>query len=224
MSAHGGTTPPPVEHQGVNVHGDGIEELQTKLALLQQIQELQAAIGYTPPATPHPRSAIPQNIKVPEVRYTMSLSEFRTYSKDCLDYKTLTGYTDNQIVLQMRLHMDSDLKQSIVDTNYILWRNNTEAIVKLWTKSVTVLYTGKHFTIWPKQGMKPYGNLQLDFVAVQLIVCFSAHMTTTTIWLTTTSSIIYAVEFLIRTCNKNYEETSKWLAPVNYHSNMRTQE
>ena len=54
----------------------------------------------------------------------MSLSEFCTYSKDRLNYKTLTGYTDNQIVLQMRLHMGSDLKQSI-DTNYILWRNNT---------------------------------------------------------------------------------------------------
>ena len=124
MSAHGGTTPPPVEQQGINVYGDGIQELQTKLALLQQIQELQAAIGYTPPATSHPRSAIPQNIKVPEGRYTMSLSEFLTYSKGCLDYKNLSGYTDNQIVLQMRIHMDSDLKQSI-DTNYILWGNTT---------------------------------------------------------------------------------------------------
>ena len=71
MSVHGGTTPPPVEQQDINVHGKGIQELQTKLALLQQIQELQAANGYTPPATPHPRSAIPQNIKVPEGRYSI---------------------------------------------------------------------------------------------------------------------------------------------------------
>ena len=126
MSVQDVDAPPLPEQRDGQMQGDSVEELRTKLALLTQIAQLQTAVGYTPPAVaaPHPRSAIPQNIKVPEGRYNMALSEFRTYSKDCLDYKTLTGYTDNQIVLQMRLNMDGDLEQSI-DTNYISWGNNT---------------------------------------------------------------------------------------------------
>ena len=58
-----------------------------------------------------------RQVKVPEGHYNMSLSEFRTYRKDCLDYRTLTGYTNKQIVLQMRLNMDQDLKRAI-DTNF----------------------------------------------------------------------------------------------------------
>ena len=44
-----------------------------------------------------------RQVKVPDGHYNMNLSEYRTYCKDCRDYKTLTNYTDNQVVLQMRL-------------------------------------------------------------------------------------------------------------------------
>ena len=47
----------------------------------------------------------------------MSLAKFRTYRKDCLDYKKLTKYNDEQIAIQIRLSMDVDLKRAI-DTNY----------------------------------------------------------------------------------------------------------
>ena len=94
-------------------------ELREKVQLLQQIQALQNAVGMPPG-----HATVPKNVKVPEGRYSMSLSEYRTYSKDCVDYKTLTGLQDNQIVLQMRLNMDSDLKQAI-DTNYPNWRTST---------------------------------------------------------------------------------------------------
>ena len=47
----------------------------------------------------------------------MNPGEFRTYRKDFLDYKKLTQFTNEQVVLQMRLNMDSDLKRAI-DINY----------------------------------------------------------------------------------------------------------
>ena len=47
----------------------------------------------------------------------MSPSDYHTYRKDVLTYQILTQYSDRQIVLQMRLHMDIDLKRSI-DTNF----------------------------------------------------------------------------------------------------------
>ena len=94
-------------------------ELREKVQLLEQIRALQNAVGMPPG-----QATVPKNVKVPEGRYSMSLSEYRTYSKDCVDYKTLTGLQDNQIVLQMRLNMDSDLKQAI-DTNYPNWRTST---------------------------------------------------------------------------------------------------
>ena len=113
---------PPEEDPPLNDDGAGVvlpaEEnaeliaLREKVQLLQQIQTLQNAVGM-----PHQGHAtVPKNVKVPEGRYTMSLSEYRTYSKDCVDYKTLTGLNDNQIVLQMRLNMDNDLKLAM-DTN-----------------------------------------------------------------------------------------------------------
>ncbi len=101
-----------------------VRALREKLALLQQIQQLQGQVGLTPAPQQTHHTAVPKNVKVPEGRYTMSLSEFRTYSRDCIDYKTLTGYTDNQIVLQLRLSMDGDLKQAI-DTNYPNWNTFT---------------------------------------------------------------------------------------------------
>ena len=44
----------------------------------------------------------------------MHLGEFRTYRKDCLDYKKFTQFTsDEQVVSQTWLNMDSDLKPAI---------------------------------------------------------------------------------------------------------------
>ena len=78
-----------------------------------------------PHSEPVTDTLIVRNVKVPEGRYTMSLAEFRTYRKDCLDYKKLTKYSDEQIVIQMRLSMDTDLKRAI-DTNYgESWNNSS---------------------------------------------------------------------------------------------------
>ena len=112
----------PVENGG-NANDDDLAQLRERVQLLQQIQSLQLAIA-TPNVQNVQNATVPKNVKVPEGRYNMSLSEYRTYSKDCIDYKTLTGYRDDQIVLQMRLNMDSDLKQAI-DTNYPMWRSST---------------------------------------------------------------------------------------------------
>ena len=63
----------------------------------------------------------------------MSAHEFRTYKKDCTDFKKLTGYSDEQTVLQMRIHMDAALKQA-VDANYLdTWDTSTvkEALEKI---------------------------------------------------------------------------------------------
>ena len=47
----------------------------------------------------------------------MNPGEFRTYRKDYLDHKKFTQFTNEQVVLQTRLNMDSDLKHAI-DINY----------------------------------------------------------------------------------------------------------
>ena len=59
-----------------------------------------------------------KHVKVPEGHYHVNPNEFRTYRKDSVDYKKLTQYTDEQVVLQMRLHMDNKLKHAL-DTNFI---------------------------------------------------------------------------------------------------------
>ena len=67
----------------------------------------------------------------------MSHSEFRSYKKDCQAYQKLTKRPDNEIVLQLRLSMDADLKR-IIDTNYPNWEgfavddaiNTVEQIVR----------------------------------------------------------------------------------------------
>ena len=58
-------------------------------------------------------ASIVKNVKVPEGRHDMNPNEFRTFSKDCRDYKKLTQYSDQQIVLQIRLNMDAELKRAI---------------------------------------------------------------------------------------------------------------
>ena len=59
-----------------------------------------------------------KHVKVPEGHYHMNPNEFRTYRKDYVDYKKLTQYTDEQVLLQMRLHMDNELQRAL-DTNFI---------------------------------------------------------------------------------------------------------
>ena len=61
--------------------------------------------------------SIVKNVKVPEGRYDMNSNEFRTFRKDCHHYKKLTQYSDEQVVLQIRMNMDSDLKRA-VDVNF----------------------------------------------------------------------------------------------------------
>lgn len=96
-----------------------LQDMQNLVNLQMQAMQLQTQMMNN--GNPrHPTladAAVTRQVKVPEGRYNMSLSEFRTYRKDCLDYQTLTGYTNKQIVLQMRLNMDQDLKRAI-DTNY----------------------------------------------------------------------------------------------------------
>ena len=98
---------------------DKLTQLREKLALMQQINDLQTQQLQTN------TMAIPvNNVKVPEGRYTMSLSDLKMYTRDCFDYQTLINYTDRQLVLQMRMNMDSDLKRTI-DANHPDWRDKT---------------------------------------------------------------------------------------------------
>ena len=90
-------------------------EMQMKLMSMHTQAVTQTSLQ---PATPTMMS--PHNMKhvmAPEGRYDMNSSEFRMYTKDCHDFRTLTQFTDEQIVIQMRLNMDAQLKQSI-DTNF----------------------------------------------------------------------------------------------------------
>ena len=108
---------------------DNVEPLQAemnalreKLQLLQQIQQLQLQVngGDQPrqPAQPTMR------IKPPEGSYSMSCSDYRTYKKDVEIFKSLTNYADAQIILQLRLNMDMDLKR-VIDANYPNWETKT---------------------------------------------------------------------------------------------------
>ena len=85
------------------------EAMKTQLAAMQQL--------YQPGAVPMLATPAVKKCKVPVGTYNMSPAEFRSYSKDIKDFQKLTGYTDNQVVLQIRLNMDSELKRCI-DTNY----------------------------------------------------------------------------------------------------------
>ena len=99
--------------------------LVEQLAKMQQVMELQFKTMNMQAEMLSAKStqstlAVPstvKQVKVPEGRYDMTLGEFRTFEKDCHDYKTLTQYNDAQIVLQLRMNMDSQLK-SAIDVNY----------------------------------------------------------------------------------------------------------
>ena len=105
-----GATPPPTPT---------MVEVQQLLNTQLQIMQLQAANNQNQAAPIATAQAAPtvRRIPIPAARYDMTSHEFRTYKKDCEDYKKLTGYTDEQTVLQMRINMDSAQKQA-VDANY----------------------------------------------------------------------------------------------------------
>ena len=96
-----------------NENGDGSELLQQVAALQQQLQQLQATGGEGGGTRVKPV----KNVKMPAGTYAMSPSDFRTYAKDIQDFQSLTLHTDSQIIMEMRLNMDVDLKRSI-DINY----------------------------------------------------------------------------------------------------------
>lgn len=101
------------------------ESMQKQIADMQKLLQLQlqAMQNQTqmqmqnPVRSPTLVNSQVKQVNVPEGRYNMTLQEYRTYKKDCIDYKKLTNYSDEQVVLQMRLNMDGDLKRAI-DTNY----------------------------------------------------------------------------------------------------------
>ena len=106
--------------------------MQNLMNLQMQALQAQTKLIAGNQQVPTPHSTLVKNGKVPEGRYTMSLSEFQTFRKDCEDYKALTSYSDPQIVMQIRLNTDVDLKRAI-DTNYPLWNTYTvsEAVKKI---------------------------------------------------------------------------------------------
>ena len=89
-----------------------ITALQAELGRLQQ-----ASGGISVATTDHARIKPVKNVKIPEGFYNMSPSDFRTYKKDVTDFQQLTQHTDRQVIMEMRLNMDIDLKRSI-DINY----------------------------------------------------------------------------------------------------------
>ena len=103
-----------------------IDDMQKLLATQLQIMQLQTQQSSSASSssginqTPNHNESMAmhlKNVKIPNGRYDMNSNEFRTYKKDCVDYKKLTHCTDEQVVLQMRMSMDHDLKQAI-DANY----------------------------------------------------------------------------------------------------------
>ena len=102
------SNPEDPDHGSVTVGqaGDEVETLRQKLTLLQQIETLQVRLN-------NPSGTKPaMYVKVPEGRYNMSPTEYRTYVNDCLSYHELTRMTDHEIVLQLRLNMDGGFKES----------------------------------------------------------------------------------------------------------------
>ena len=101
------------------------ESMQKQIADMQKLLQLQLQAMQNqmqmqmqnPVRSPTLVNSQVKQVNVPEGRYNMTLQEYRTYKKDCIDYKKLTNYSDEQVVLQMRLNMDGELKRAI-DTNY----------------------------------------------------------------------------------------------------------
>ena len=138
MDANGNPTEAPAAPQAGAGAGE-IALLREKLELLERINALS-----------NPSRTVPtMKVKVPEGSHNMSPSEFRTYKKDCTDYKKLTGSADNQIVLHLRLHMDADLKR-IIDTNHSDWDSKSveeamNTIEEIVTELSNPVVYRKHF-------------------------------------------------------------------------------
>ena len=103
---------------------DEITELREKLRLLTEIQTVQSLLQPSERGTDPSRTQPVMRVKPPEGSYTMSPADYRSYKKDCSAYQELTKLSDHQIVLQLRLSMDADLKR-IIDTNYPRWDTMT---------------------------------------------------------------------------------------------------
>ena len=118
--------PPPGDNDGATLLMQ-MRQMQQLMATQLQLMQMNAPQNPSLLANTlaNPSQRIVRQVKVPEGRYHMSLTEYRTYRKDCRDYVFLTQYTDQQVVLQMRLNMDAELKRA-VDTNYgELWDRYT---------------------------------------------------------------------------------------------------
>ena len=103
---------------------DEITELREKLRLLKEIQNVQSQIHPDEHRNGPSQTQLVMCVKPPEGSYTMSPANYHTYKKDCIAYQELTNLTDHQVVLQLRLSMDTDLK-IIIDTNFPQWDTMT---------------------------------------------------------------------------------------------------
>ena len=98
-----------------------LDDMQKLLSTQLQIIQLTTAAAANNPNQQQAQitqaAGTVKRIDTPSARYDMSAHEFRTYKKDCIDFQKLTKYSDEQTVLQMRIHMDTALKQAI-DANF----------------------------------------------------------------------------------------------------------
>ena len=107
---------------------DGNNAVQRQLADMQQLLNTQleimklqatnnATLAGTVDAEEAQAASTVRRLSTPAARYDMTAHEFRSYKKDCLDFKKLMQNSDKQMVVQMRITMDFALKQAI-DANY----------------------------------------------------------------------------------------------------------
>ena len=111
-----------------------------------------------------PMSLAVRQVKVPEGRYAMNADEFSPFRKDCIYYQRLTNYTDKQVVLQMRMNMDTDLNQAIDKTIRIhrtisQLSNPSQLLVLLSNQLVIQLYTEKNSMDYVKMKLRGSKNL-----------------------------------------------------------------
>ena len=99
------------------------ESMQKQIADMQKLLQLQLQAMQNPVRSPTLVNSQVKQVNVPEGRYNMTLQEYRTYKEDYIDYKKLTNYSDEQVVLQMRLNMDGELKHAIIQiSNRVVYR------------------------------------------------------------------------------------------------------
>ena len=164
-----------------------VTTLQQQMAVLQLQSAAMQAQNPQQNVQPQPlqpnQLAVPDikpitQVKVPEGQYNMSPADFRTYSKDILDYQILTQYTERQVVLQLRMHMDFDLKRAI-DTNFINQLDNfnvneaLSAIKRIVQKNSNIAVFRKEFD---NTNQKASESIQPDLKFVLPIVLLSAHL------------------------------------------------